>query len=522
MVLLHSMDALVAIPLGGIILALSAFLLAREELKSCILTSISFPISIASRRVKAWRFLLDGPNIIQAGYDKAKGSPYEVLAPDARYVFVSSAEHIKEIDAASDNILSLQAAAKQMLQPKYTMNNFNWFDKRGVDGTPLVRTLRSLLTNNVPNLVPDIRAAVSKIFDTFHDSLPAINGAKAAPLYPMVKEAVAYSNALAFFGAELAQDKQFMKAAIDFIENTLLIAEILRLLPNSLVPIVGKLLARHFRSHDVLHRTLIPVTEERLRERALKRLGRKIPTHKDCIQWVMECSPTQKPWSAERIVHELMALWFGSVHVLTTTICYAVHDICLHPEYVEPLRKELQGPEWEAFEKTGKGLPLLDNFIRESSRLTPVESMSTRRQALQPFQLSDGTKIEIGDCFCTPQRAMARDPAYFEKPLDFHGFRFVDPRVLAGLEQPGFNIPETAKPSQLTDTSNSQLWGTGRMACPGRFYAAAVMKIILGLYLTKYDMELADKKAPRWFTWRSFIYPSASTIVILQPTGSTE
>lgn len=34
----------------------------------------------------------------------------------------------------------------------------------------------------------------------------------------------------------LAQDKQFMKAAIDFIENTLLIAEILRLLPNSLVP----------------------------------------------------------------------------------------------------------------------------------------------------------------------------------------------------------------------------------------------------------------------------------------------
>lgn len=91
-------------------------------------------------------------------------------------MFVSSAEHIKEIDAASDNILSLQAAAKQMLQPKYTMNNFNWFDKRGVDGTPLVRTLRSLLTNNVPNLVPDIRAAVSKIFDTFHDSLPAING----------------------------------------------------------------------------------------------------------------------------------------------------------------------------------------------------------------------------------------------------------------------------------------------------------------------------------------------------------
>lgn len=70
MVLLHSMDALVAIPLGSFILALSAFLLAREELKSFILASVSSPISIISRRVKAWRFLLDGPNIIQAGYDK--------------------------------------------------------------------------------------------------------------------------------------------------------------------------------------------------------------------------------------------------------------------------------------------------------------------------------------------------------------------------------------------------------------------------------------------------------------------
>lgn len=110
----------------------------------------------------------------------------------------------------------------------------------------------------------------------------------------------------------------------------------------------------------------------------------------------METSPKQKPWSAERIVHEIMAIWFGSVHVLSTvscaqkifghpplelallrmsqTICFAVHDLCLHPEYVKPLRVELESPQYIAFEKTGKGLPLLDSFIRESARTTPVES----------------------------------------------------------------------------------------------------------------------------------------------------
>lgn len=55
------------------------------------------------------------------------------------------------------------------------------------------------------------------------------------------------------------------------------------------------------------------------------------------------------------------------------TITFAIHDLCLHPEYVEPLRKELQ-ESYEEFEHTGKGLPLLDSFIKESARLTPVEA----------------------------------------------------------------------------------------------------------------------------------------------------
>lgn len=59
---------------------------------------------------------------------------------------------------------------------------------------------------------------------------------------------------------------------------------------------------------------------------------------------------------------------------MSQTICFAVHDLCLHPEYVKPLRVELESPQYIAFEKTGKGLPLLDSFIRESARTTPVES----------------------------------------------------------------------------------------------------------------------------------------------------
>ena len=38
----------------------------------------------------------------------------------------------------------------------------------------------------------------------------------------------------------------------------------------------------------------------------------------DCIQWIMDTSPKANPWSAQRIVFELMAIWFGSVHAMST------------------------------------------------------------------------------------------------------------------------------------------------------------------------------------------------------------
>lgn len=77
-----------------------------------------------------------------------------------------------------------------------------------------------------------------------------------------------------------------------------------------------------------------------------------------------------------------MAIWFGSVHALSTTVTFTIHDLCLHPEYIAPLRSEVEGPAYSLFEKTARGLPLLDSFIKESARLTPVESSnSTPRQS---------------------------------------------------------------------------------------------------------------------------------------------
>ncbi|RYP59192.1 hypothetical protein DL769_008649 [Monosporascus sp. CRB-8-3] len=428
-----------------------------------------------SSRVYAWAYLFEGPSIIQAGFDRSKGKSFEVLAPDNRYVFVTTQAQIKELDSAPDT----------MLQPVYTMHGFNWFDRRGTEGVGFIRALRTLLVNNLPDILPSLSPMIRARFEQLHLDHTQVDGMRQSPVYPMVVNIVVLINAVSFFG-------------------------------GSIVPsLVGGVLAYRLKSHAVVYETLLAIAEERCQERDQRALGQKTPKHADCIQWIMDTSPQKKPWTAKRVVHEVMAIWFGSVHALSTTITFAIHDICLYPEYVAPLREELKN-DYDAFERTGKGLGLLDSFIKESARLTPVESMSTRRSALQPFKFTDGTKLAIGDWACTPVRAIMTDATNYPAPLDFKGFRFADQESLDRLHG-NFTSPQP-KPSKLTDVDNTwHVWGTGRMACPGRFYASAVMKAILGQIIMHYDCELAQPDADRWFTWRSTMLPKHDTMVIFTP-----
>lgn len=103
-------------------------------------------------------------------------------------------------------------------------------------------------------------------------------------------------------------------------------------------------MSRRIRSQKVVYDTLVPVAEQRCLERDLKNAGQVTPYHvglpisslacvvsstnanlplkADCIQWIMETSPKAKPWGPMRIVHELMAIWFGSVHAVSTVSTY--------------------------------------------------------------------------------------------------------------------------------------------------------------------------------------------------------
>lgn len=116
------------------------------------------------------------------------------------------------------------------------------------------------------------------------------------------------------------------------------------------------------------------------------------------MQWLIDTSPRKDPWSPARMVGEIMAVWFSTVHQLAMvcfwslaimewsirltkccppapgysckTTTYVIEDLCLHHEYIEPLRLEIPSAA-----TTDSGLPpLLDSFVKESVRCSNADA----------------------------------------------------------------------------------------------------------------------------------------------------
>ncbi|KFG84652.1 putative cytochrome P450 [Metarhizium anisopliae] len=427
------------------------------------------PFYILRSRLVAWSFLIRGPSINQTTYEKSNGAPFSVDTPNNTIVLVSDWKHIKEINASPEGTLSLLGAAKDVLQPKHTMTNFSWTNKRGSDGAPLQMALRGRLAGHLPVLVPEIRSDLSTFFDQRFQSFPTV------------------------------------LAGIKMIEHTLIIAEILRMVPGIVSDPLGKFLSSRLDSGSVMTNALVAVVSDRFRDAELRKLRHDIPEKNDCIQWIMDHAPRHKPWG---------------------------------PEYVDILREEIEQAGWEAFDKAGgQILPLMDSFLKESARLNPIESVSTRRKVLKPSGLVPFLGRDVGPAGAMGLlRAESNEPkpgnVNWAKADEFYGFRFVKPEVLDAAQKSissfatvlpsaesneSFTIPEAGKASEYTNLSDWQRWGTGKASCTGRWYAAAAIKTMIGLFITKYDFQLVDPKAKRYFSWRTFIYPYEGTPIALTP-----
>ncbi|KAL2047514.1 hypothetical protein ABVK25_011443 [Lepraria finkii] len=104
-----------------------------------------------------------------------------------------------------------------------------------------------------------------------------------------------------------------------------------------------------------------------------------------------------------------------------------------------------------------------------------------------------------------------RDPSTYPDSMRFNGFRFVDEQGIGSVKR-------------FTDTSPTYpLWGLGKRSCPGRYFAARVLKLVLAHVLLNYDIKVNDdsKGGIRCFSWRSAIIPKSGTTLLFRKLSQT-
>lgn len=344
-------------------------------------------------------------------------------------------------------------------------------DNGTANGTVHHRVLRLVLTSRVSDLYAPLSGIVSSAIQKQMSSGDRDHsGWTTLPSWTMAKRIVTTANARVYFGAELMDNTEFHDSVHSFIDDLLFTAEVLRWTPSFTHPLVSRALMRNHRASKSIIKHLTPVVKERLHQARNNPSSSDSPRPVDCVQFFVDTNSRKQEWDASRIVQVVLGMWFASVHQPVLTLIYALESLCEHSEYIEPLRRELSALSSEGYisddleaasqasASTLEKLPLLDAFMKESSRLRPSDAISVRRKAMQPFTFKDGIHIPAGDVLCVPMNAIMRDEALYADAERFSASRFLE-SVPRSEEDRDDSVKNS---SRFTDSDfRYPLWGLG-------------------------------------------------------------
>jgi len=433
------------------------------------------PVPLLSSWIAAVRFMRDPVGILMDGIDKFGNKPFRIATLQGEYVIISSREQVAEYIRANDDVLHMLEAADDQQQIQWTMGY-------GVTFRPyhssVVRTkVTKCLETKVPVMAAEMQSSFTRHIGSPGDFTPCT-------LYEIIALTIAATSNRVFVGEPLCSNPDYLRNAVDYATGVVLSAEILRPFPDwSKRYLVKWTPIAHYRKKAIGF--LGHIIESRLQK--LARDGKT--DNADLIDWLIEAAPPVER-NVDMLGERVMALNVASIHTTTMNFTYAFYRLAQEPEkYMPELRAEAAElfssvpPNREAISKMVK----TDSFLREGSRLGNDGLMATQRNAKKQFVFADGTVIPAGGKIGVPLLTAHQDSAVYKNPEVFDGFRFCR----------GDGAGANTQPTLVTTDVSFQSFGHGRHACPGRFFAATEMKLMLAILVSRYDVMLAPGTGPK-------------------------
>jgi cytochrome P450 len=207
---------------------------------------------------------------------------------------------------------------------------------------------------------------------------------------------------------------------------------------------------------------------------------------------------------AETLAHVEVLLALASVHTTLLRMVNVLYDITANPQYTAELRAEIQQattPEKGAWtHATYAGLEKMDSVLRESQRMSPPTILGLKRLFKESFTFEDGTHVPRGAYTAMPIYAIENDPRVTTDPAVFDGLRSY--RLRQGLDKAKSDALQFSSPAPTVLN-----FGYGKTACPGRFFASLVVKMVFVKVLSEYDFRFAEGQIrPRNLLAHEFLF----------------
>ena len=326
------------------------------------------------------------------------------------------------------------------------------------------------------------------------------------------------------------RNEEFISNVIKYAHDIPVSALILRFFPAFIRPVTAPLVTFPTRWHYwKTAKHALPVVRERI-ARFDEKEGNPKSTYEepnDFITWNIRASKKMAdPYerTPDMIWTRLISVGFVSLHTTSFSMTNVLIDLaCSPPErgYLEGIREEVnrvlaeEGGQW-----TKAGLARMvrtDSAIRESMRVSGISAYGPSRQVVAENGLTtdEGVHLPKGANVGIASWYYSHDDKTFENANDYDAFRFSrardSPTITSNGEAGGDAAAKSlsdgraearkTKSLSLVTTSETFLqFGHGRHSCPGRFFAAAQLKLMVAYMVLHYDIKpISEKPKGQWF-----------------------
>ncbi|KAI9039231.1 cytochrome P450 [Aspergillus affinis] len=437
----------------------------------------------AGNRKKRW--LYDSVNLLQEGYQKFYGKPFRIWTTEGEQVVIPP-DYVDELKMLPDH--TFPSALRHFFLHKYL-----WpIEVSKLDYGHVV--MKNDLNKSMGRIFPEMRDEVNTVFPLeFPESKDTVDW-YSIPVYPKILRLVSRVNGRIFYTKNI-----FLSSAkLRFFHPWL------RPLVQFFIPELRTVWNCNSKAQELLS----PI----LRERQNNENKEDYKKPNDSIEWLRDLVP--EPDRNDPLFHAISQLGIGAVSVNTTTqlLTNSLLNLATYPEYMSILQEEIDSVRSEnggqfTLENMGK-LKKLDSFVKETLRFNGHLTATFQRKTLRPITLSDGTSIAPGTFTLAPANAVNFDDAIYPDANTFNGLRFFNLRQSS--------VDEENK-HQLTSITKTQLqFGSGRHACPGRWFASYQIKLVLAKVIDNFELKLKGGQRPKGLLFQTNQLPDPKAEILFR------